>query len=1075
MTWYEIAASGSVIDYTEWNNMVDSIYTAKAGGISGNAIWKDGTRALTGDWDAGSYDIRAADLTADADLYISNKLYHLGDTNTYIDFSTADRMDFYAGGKRFLSTMESTGDYFWINPDNDNSVVFRVDGGTGHDNLLVATPVTDKVGIGAYPQQYKLEVVGTISGHAFSGTNIKSAGYISTQTGIYANFISANASNLSTGGSTTLAGDMVGNISGASYTYGFQDIDFISSQAISGGKIKVSGISVSNHITKFGDTNTYIDFTKLEEISIVAGDATFVTFDEGAPDVLHINPDNEAFSFRLDGSVTDYMMYMTPETNRIGIGTDSPNYLFDVDGSAGATTLFATGVSSQSISGQLLALHMARDITGWDANDFTNSGLLWNGSAWEAMPSGGAGGGGASDLSDLTIDVDKDWQTYSIYNMTSLSSQKISGGTIIGGLHYPADYIIYKEGTSYYAKNGITGKVEYSNAGLPESGAKGAIQYGLDNLSGGGKVYLTPAKYYLSSSVEISSYGTLEGSGPSSCLFLTSGALLKDYYGSSTKFGNPAITNKDWTNGNEYITIKNLRIDGNGDNQPQPQVDASYFGTKNVTTKQMIYLISSNYCNIDNCSIQYSKGGGIKTFAGSYLTISNTIVEHSGRNMVGATDSLPGGIWLNGMYYGIIDNCITNDCYACGITLEHVSENAPYSRDQPESRSKYCIVRGCSTSGTATGIIVEAANYSTVENNVVTYTNRTTGFAGGVQGGIYIHSVSSASIIGNIIEYSDASAIQVDEGTHKNYNLNIANNNIRKFVGQGVNLGGGDDTIVLGNIIYSGGGSGVYSAAGVDNAVISNNIIKMIGNYGIIVRDNYIVEGNKINTTAVEAGIVVYGDNSQIRNNHILHSGKDGIRLSATNNTIVDGNFISGSDDWGIYRDGSNYNLSINNNMILNSDYDGIKLQDCYSGSIIGNVLIDNDNAGIELQDAHSFSIVGNRAYQNNYGIELTGDSDWNLVSNNHLRGNNTGGFNEGTTGTNNKINNNISYVTENSGWDSASDAGTIAHGCASKPKVTLSPSGTTPIMFSFTVDSSDITVYHSSPDSETFAWSAIV
>jgi len=59
-------------------------------------------------------------------------------------------------------------------------------------------------------------------------------------------------------------------------------------------------------------------------------------------------------------------------------------------------------VSSQYISGQLLALHQARDITGWDSASFTNSGIIWNGTAWEAMPSGGSGGGGAVTLEELT-------------------------------------------------------------------------------------------------------------------------------------------------------------------------------------------------------------------------------------------------------------------------------------------------------------------------------------------------------------------------------------------------------------------------------------------------------------------------------------------------------------------------------------------------------------------------------------------------------------------------------------------------------------------------------------------------
>jgi hypothetical protein len=48
--------------------------------------------------------------------------------------------------------------------------------------------------------------------------------------------------------------------------------------------------------------------------------------------------------------------------------------------------------------------------------------------------SSATGGGGVSDLSDLTIDVDKDWDTKGIYNLGYISSDSIKGTTIIGHL-----------------------------------------------------------------------------------------------------------------------------------------------------------------------------------------------------------------------------------------------------------------------------------------------------------------------------------------------------------------------------------------------------------------------------------------------------------------------------------------------------------------------------------------------------------------------------------------------------------------------------------------------------------------
>jgi len=130
------------------------------------------------------------------------------------------------------------------------------------------------------------------------------------------------------------------------------------------------------------------------------------------------------------------------------------------------------------------------EITGWDADAFANSGIMWNGSNWVAMPSGGSGGG-VSKLSDLSIDDDKDWNDKSIYNLTSLSSQTISGGTI-KNLYLPADYIIFSSNTTYYAKDGHDGSLDYSSDNCIET-----IQYALDTLNSaeGGTVKII-GRYY---------------------------------------------------------------------------------------------------------------------------------------------------------------------------------------------------------------------------------------------------------------------------------------------------------------------------------------------------------------------------------------------------------------------------------------------------------------------------------------------------------------------------------------------------------------------------------------------------
>jgi len=67
----------------------------------------------------------------------------------------------------------------------------------------------------------------------------------------------------------------------------------------------------------------------------------------------------------------------------------------------------------------------------WNSHAWLNSGIIWDESlsAWKPKKSGATGG--VTNLSDLVINADKDWNSKSIYNLISISSTKISSGTIL--------------------------------------------------------------------------------------------------------------------------------------------------------------------------------------------------------------------------------------------------------------------------------------------------------------------------------------------------------------------------------------------------------------------------------------------------------------------------------------------------------------------------------------------------------------------------------------------------------------------------------------------------------------------
>mgnify|MGYP003118575744 CR=1 FL=1 len=105
------------------------------------------------------------ELDQDGHLYVNQKIIHLGDTDTFIDF-TDDDINIQAGGVNFIDiTQDSTNEITFNEAGAASSVDidFRVEG-TGDANLLFTDAGNDRVGIGIKTPTKKLQVEGDISG-----------------------------------------------------------------------------------------------------------------------------------------------------------------------------------------------------------------------------------------------------------------------------------------------------------------------------------------------------------------------------------------------------------------------------------------------------------------------------------------------------------------------------------------------------------------------------------------------------------------------------------------------------------------------------------------------------------------------------------------------------------------------------------------------------------------------------------------------------------------------------------------------------------------------------------------------
>lgn len=245
--------------------------------------------------------------------------------------------------------------------------------------------------------------------------------------------------------------------------------------------------------------------------------------------------------------------------------------------------------------------------------------------------------------------------------------------------------------------------------------------------------------------------------------------------------------------------------------------------------------------------------------------------------------------------------------------------------------------------------------------------------------------------------------------------------------------------------------------------------------------DNNIIANNQI-TRIILAGIKLEGaggcEENTIIGNVISYAGVNGISCLGDRNTLI-GNTVEECEEDNIIIAGK-WNAIIGNT-VCESRKHGIRVIDYDENTIIGNIIKDNDfnnlasYHGIYLQNSDRNIIMGNRCRDNDkYEIYLDANSDNNSVIGNHVYG--TDHVNTIIdSGANNRIRDNVGFVSENSGLSGAIATGaTIAHGLDGTPvfaSVAAAEAGPTDIHIS--VGAANITVNFGGGGNKTFFWRA--
>jgi hypothetical protein len=363
-----------------------------------------------------------------------------------------------------------------------------------------------------------------------------------------------------------------------------------------------------------------------------------------------------------------------------------------------------------------------------------------------------------------------------------------------------------------------------------------------------------------------------------------------------------------------------------------------------------------------------------------------------------------------------------------------------------------CTIKGLAIGGLNTGILLEAtANNTTIADNYLG-TDATGMNAVGNNAGIEV--LSSSNTIGgtvgvasrNIISGNTNSEVIIDGGpgtvvdgnyigpdpTGRAVPLGAGARTTGVFIGEDITIGG--TASGAGNLISGNGGSGILMDNGGASALVQGNDIgtdasgamALPNTYGIFVTAGVMTIGGSVSGARniisgnLKNGIDLESSDAVVEGNYIgttldgsarLGNGKDGVFVEADNNTIGDGNVISGNVGYGVEIAGAY--VSVQGNYIgttadgsagLGNGNDGVFVDEFTNtiGDVVsGNVISGNVGYGLEIAGS---------------GVSVQGNYIGTDISGNHALGNVAGGVAVDQEGTNAVIGNFVGNVISGNG-----------------------------------------------------------
>ncbi|MDP3043112.1 MAG: NosD domain-containing protein, partial [bacterium] len=552
------------------------------------------------------------------------------------------------------------------------------------------------------------------------------------------------------------------------------------------GELTISGSGASGSLLTIGDAS--------------ANDAGII-FDGNAYDYYAALDDtDDAFKIGLGSTIGSNALFTILSNGYTGVGTTSPFKLLSVNGDAYISgNLTATGTitfnniaytfpSSQSASRYLMtdgsgALSWV-DVTSTTGQlNYGAAGSLTYYSSAGRTATGTTGALLYWDNSNYRLGVNTASPSYTL---DVAGTARITGTTTLATTTMPSwNKVIIVDGVHF-----------------PATGA--GIQAAINSLpSTGGKVFIPEGTYSVTATITIPSFVWIEGAGASSTILRLANSANKT-----------VIANSDATNGNSYIKISNLMIDGN---------DAGNTGAY----CHGVYFTKVSYSEIDSAYVYDAEDYGVYLYGVSigngsnYNKVSNSIITSNSTGIY-ITLSDNNAIVDNKIYSNSSDGVYSYGGYGQNAIVDNkIYSNSGHGIYFFNNKGESAITGNTINSNSLNGIYI----YYNSDGNAITGNT----INSNTQKGIYVYNTSdNNTITGNTFISHREQAIQI--GYNSNHNI-VAGNNIHSVItssGGGIYIYGSDNNIVSSNRITRDWGSGYAISIENIDFTADNNIL--VGN-----------------------------------------------------------------------------------------------------------------------------------------------------------------------------------------------------------------------------------------------------